>query len=85
MKIYYLTIYDLQTCHQNFLDVLFCQGCVGILQTFVDSDVVRHLVDAAVVDTNLTQMHGDVDALEETVGGVDGKSVNKLLIEYGNF
>ena len=48
MKIYYLTIYDLQTCHQNFLDILLCQGSIGILQTFVDGDVVRHLIDAAI-------------------------------------
>ena len=62
----------LQTCQENLLDVLLCQGCVGILQTFVDSDVVRHLVDTAFIDVNLKKMHGDVDALEELVRRVNG-------------
>ena len=42
-----------------------------------------HLVDAAVFDTYLAQMHGDVDALEELVGGVDGLLGNLLLRQRG--
>ena len=42
-----------------------------------------HLVDTAVVNAYLAEVHGDVNALEELVGGVDGLLGNLLLGQRG--
>ena len=42
-----------------------------MLQTFVNGNVVSHFVKATVINTYLTEVHGDVYTLEECVGGLD--------------
>lgn len=63
MLVFAFLLFISQACNQNLLDILLSQWGVGMLQTFVDGDVVCHLVDTAVVDADLTKVHGDVDAL----------------------
>ena len=62
---------SLQTLSDDLGDVGFGEGHVGLVEAFVERDVLRHLGDAALVDSQIAQVHGDADALEERVGGVD--------------
>ena len=47
----------LQTCHQKLFDVLLSQRRIGILKSLSYSDMMRHCVKSAVINSNFAQVH----------------------------
>ena len=39
-----MLMWALEAGNNDVLDILFCEGCVGGVETFVDGDMMRHLI-----------------------------------------